>query len=283
MATYLVTPKDRFEVPVECRYLRPDKFAGKTLKEIGEFIAYEGGVKRRLADLFDVEGPERAPEDPEEIEIHVKGARKIRYLGYKMTSGTIVIEEDAGDLLGYRMRGGRIVVKGNAGSWLGVRMRGGEIEVEGSAGDFIGASLPGDDPGKGLRKGIIVIKGNAGSNVGAGMGSGAVIVEGSAGHLVGAGMTGGSILIMGRAGRFIGARARGGKIVIGGEVDGLLPSYYIDDVVSKAKVKGRVLEGSFLLLRGDSVVDGKARLYISEEGNPSLSYLRNLVEEVEVL
>jgi len=258
MVTYYVRPKEKFRVPVECRYLRPDKFAKASIDEIQEFIAYEGGVKRKLGDLFDVEGPKEAPSKPEEIEIRVKDAEKIRYLGYRMSGGTLIVE-------------------GDAGSWLGARMRGGNIEVKGSAGDFVGAAFIGDKPGYGMRKGRIVIRGDAGSNIGAGMKSGVIIILGNASHLIGARMLGGSIFIKGNAGRFVGARARGGKIVVGGKVDGMLPSFYIDDMTKKAKVKEYKLEKEFLLFKGDSIVNGKARLYVSAEDNPELSSLKELL------
>ncbi len=277
MVVYYVRPKEAFRVPVECRYLRPDKFAGSSLEKIWNFIAYEGGIRRKLSDLFEVEGPKEAPPSPEDIEIRIRDAERIRYLGYRMAAGTLVVEGNAGSLAGYRMRGGNIVIEGDAGSWLGARMRGGNIEVKGSAGDFIGAAFIGDKPGYGMRKGRIVVRGNAGSNIGAGMKSGAIIVEGNASHLIGASMVGGSIFIGGNAGRFVGARARGGKIVVGGSIDGVLPSFYIDDVTRKAKVKEYRLEKEFLLFKGDSVVDGKARLYISAEDNPDLSFLRELL------
>ncbi|MCD6243655.1 MAG: formylmethanofuran dehydrogenase subunit C [Candidatus Korarchaeota archaeon] len=277
MVVYYVRPKEKFQVPVECRYLRPDKFSGKSLEEIYEFIAYEGGVKRKLGDLFDIEGPSSPSLNPEDIELRIKDAEKIRYLGYRMTSGTLIVEGDVGSLAGYRMRGGNLIIEGNAGSWLGARMRGGNVEVKGSAGDFIGAAFVGDKPGYGMRKGKILVRGDAGSNIGAGMKSGAIIVLGNASHLIGAHMVGGSIFIGGNAGKFVGARAQGGKIVIGGKVDGLLPSFYIDDVVNKAKVKEYKLEKEFLLFRGDSVVDGKARLYIARDANPEISSLKDLL------
>ncbi len=277
MVTYYVRPKERFGVPVECRSLRPDKFAGRTLEEISGFIAYEGGIKRKLGDLFEVEGPKEAPGSPEEIEIRVSDAERIRYLGYRMASGVMIVEGNVGNLAGYRMRGGNLIIEGDAGSWLGARMRGGTIEVKGSAGDFVGAAFPGDSPGYGMRRGKIVVRGNAGSNIGAGMKSGAIIVLGNAAHLVGAHTVGGSILIAGNVGRFTGARARGGKMVIGGRLDGLLPSFYIDDIARKAKVKDHVLEKEFLLFRGDSVVDGKARLYVAEDANPELLKLKELL------
>ncbi len=282
--TYKLVVKDGVTVPVDARRIKPERFAGKRLSEILEIKVREGSRPRKLKDLFEVEGPENSVDDASKIEIVVEGegTSKLRYLGYKMGCGRIIINGVAGCLTGYRMAGGEIIINGDARSWLGAKMKGGTIEVKGNAGDFIGAKLQGEAPGKGMKGGVIIIHGNAGSHVGAGMGGGAIIVEGSVLDLTGAHMTGGSILVMGSAGRFTGARMSGGKIVVAGRIDGVLPSFYIDSIAGSAKVKGYKVKKKFALFTGDVLVGGMGKLFIAlEENKDLLSKYLELLETPE--
>lgn len=271
-AVYVFKLRAEPRVHLDVRSLRPDSLAGKELAEIRRIAVYEGNTRVLVEELFDVDGPSKAPQDPQAIELVVtgKGTKKLRFLGYRMSGGTVTVEGDIGPLAGFRMRGGTIRIRGNAGSWLGAKMVNGSIEVEGNAGDFVGAKLQGERPGRGMRGGMIVIRGSAGSSVGAGMGGGAIIVEGSAGNLVGSYMTGGSVLIMGGAGDFAGARMTGGRVVIAGKVAGVLPSFYVDSVVKAAKVKGRKIEKPFVLFMGDVLVNGRGSLFVAYPENEEL-------------
>ncbi len=283
--TYFVKLKVKPIVPIDARRIRPDVFAGKSINEIKKLRIYEGGRRTSFEELFEVEGPTIAPKDPNNIEIVLSGmdTHKIRYLGYKMNGGKIVVKGDIGPLAGYKMINGNIIIEGNAGSWLGVKMKNGFIEVHKNAGDFIGAKLQGERPGKGMRGGMIVIHGNAGSNIGAGMKKGTIIIEGNAGNMVGAYMVGGSILVQGNCGSFAGARMTGGKIVVNGTIDGILPSFYVDSIVGAAKVKGRVFKKPFMLFMGDVIVNGKGLLFVAYEENKTLlEPHKKLIEEVHI-
>jgi len=267
--TFVFTMKYDPGVPVEVRKLRPDAIAGLGIEDIKKLKTLIGGYETTLSELFEVEGPSTAPSNPDEIEIVIRGAGtyRIRFLGYRMKGGRIVVEGDIGPYAGYKMMGGEIIIKGSAASWLGAKMKNGVIEVYGDAGDFVGAKLMGEKPGKGMKNGTIVIHGNAGSNVGAGMKGGTIVIDGSAGNLLGVHMVGGSILVKGSVGRFAGARMRGGKIVVAGRIDGVLPSFYVDDVVASAKVKGIKIEKKFMVFVGDVLVNGCGRLFVSYEDN----------------
>jgi len=285
LVTYTLKLKEKPIVPIEARALKPDKFAGKPIDDIRKLKVLEGNRRVVLEELFDIDGPSTGPKEPQNIEIIItgEGTGKVRYLGYKMTAGKIVVKGDIGPLAGFKMRDGTIIVEGNARSWLGAKMRKGTIEVFGNAGDFVGAKLQGERPGRGMKGGMIIIHGNAGSNIGAGMKGGAIIVEGNAGNLIGTYMTGGSIAVEGNAGSFIGARMSGGKIVVVKKVDGILPSFYVDSIVKSAKVKGRRYEKSFMLFMGDVIVNGRGSLFIAYEENESLlEPYKNIIAGVEL-
>ncbi len=270
---YKLELKDEVSVLVDVRSIRPDKFAGKTLNEIKDIRVFEGSFKRRLEDLFDIEGPSKACDNASLIKVVISGGRslsKLMYLGFKMHGGCIEVLGDVGPLAGYKMVDGRLIIHGSARAWLGAKMRGGLIEVYKSASDFIGSKLQGEKPGKGMRGGMIVVHGNAGSNIGVGMKGGVIIIEGSAGNLVGYEMAGGSILVMNGCESFYGARMTGGKIVLNGRVGSIIPSLYIDDIVSKAKVRDYILEKEFALFIGDVLVNGVGRVYISYDDNIDL-------------
>jgi hypothetical protein len=51
--------------------------------------------------------------------------------GYKMESGSILVEGDAGDKAGLDLSGGKLIIHGDVGIKLGEWMRGGEIHVHG--------------------------------------------------------------------------------------------------------------------------------------------------------
>lgn len=277
--------KARPTVPIDLRVLRPDRIAGLRNSDVKNIKIIEGGRKTILEDLFDVESPATLPQSPENIEIIVlgDGTSKIRYLGYKMGGGRIVVEGSVGHLAGYKMSKGNIVIKGSAGNWLGAKMKGGSIEVFGDAGNFIGAKLPGEKPGKGMKDGMIVIHGNAGSYIGLGMAGGTIIVEKSAGNMVGGYMTGGLIIVQGNCGDFIGARMSGGRIIAVGNIEGILPSFYIDSIVGEVRARGRVFKKPFALFIGDVLASGRGTLAVSlEENKAILQPLLQLIEEVKI-
>lgn len=271
VVTYALSLKYVPAVLVDARRITPDQFAGKKLDEIKKIVLLEGGREVRIGELFDIVGPERAPENPGDIEILLKqGSNKLCYLGYRMSGGRIVVEGDVGHFTGYKMRGGSIVVKGNTRNYTGSKMRGGTIEVLGDAGHKLGGKLQGEKPGKGMKGGKIIVHGRAGAEVGVGMRSGTIIIHGDAGNLVGVDMQGGTIVVVGNAGIYPGTNMYAGKIVIGGKVECLLPSFYADAILPSVKAKGIRFDKSFMLFIGDAIVGGRGLLYLSYEDNKAL-------------
>jgi len=273
----VVVPKREFEVPVEAECLRPDLLADKSIDEIRELEIYEGSRRAKLGDLFEVSEEEG---EGEGVRLVLRGDfEKVWRIGEGMASGEIVVEGNCGPYLGFRMKGGAIVVKGSAGSWLGGEMKGGTIEVYGDAGDHVGALLRGERSARGMSGGIIVIHGNAGAEIGVGMRKGTIIVDGNCGPLPGLRMSGGGILIRGDCEGKAGARMSGGRVVICGRAGGILPTFYIDEVVPKVKFKKEKLEGPFYVFVGDALANPACtgRLMVSVRNNPELKKYEELL------
>ncbi len=277
-----VKPRTLFKVPVYASVLRPDTFVGKSPRELTDVYVLEGSKKVLLTELFDIEYQGSVPSSVEEITLHLIGDfSKVREICRKMSGGNVIIDGNVGAFLGYGMTGGRIVVRGNVGDWLGTHMCGGFIEVYGDVGNYVGASLPGEKPGKGMRGGVIIIHGSAGAEIGRGMRGGVVVIEGSSDALPGVNMCGGTIVIEGDCDGYPGLNMRGGRIVILGRVDDIVPTFYIDSIAEKVRIKelGKEYRGTFLLLRGDATADisCNGRLFISLDRNSHLKYLTELL------
>jgi len=278
---YSLRLKVKPTVLIDARNLTPDKFAGRELSDLKNIAVLEGGRRVQLSELFDVDGPEKAPLDPGQITIVFEtGSDKLCFIGYRMSKGRIVVKGDAGHLVGYKMRGGSIVVEGSARNYVGAKMRDGTIEVYGNVGHMLGGKLLGEKPGKGMKGGTIVVRGNAGSEVGVGMERGVIIIEGSAGNMVGSGMLGGSIIVKKDCGLYPGAGMSGGRVIIGDRVGAILPSFYVDSIVPSVSVRGIRFDKPFMLFMGDAATGGRGLLYISFEDNRELlSYYKSLIEE----
>ena len=74
------------------------------------------------------------------------------YVGYRMYSGTVMIEGDARDVAGREMRGGKLEINGNSGDSAGNCMRGGVLTISGDAGNRTGFWMEG---------GTLIINGKA--------------------------------------------------------------------------------------------------------------------------
>ncbi|MCX8176360.1 MAG: formylmethanofuran dehydrogenase subunit C [Candidatus Bathyarchaeota archaeon] len=279
MGEVILKPKFTFNVPIEMFNISPDVFSGRTIKEIRELKVYEGNRKKKLSDLFDVEGESSGK--PEDVVITIKGdVSKARRIGSHMTTGKIIVEGNAGHMLGYEMRGGLITVYGNAGLWVGCKMKDGVIEVFGNVEDNVGGSLRGEKPGKGMSGGSIIVHGNAGAEVGRGMKSGLIIINGDVGPLVGVDMVGGNIGVKGNCEGKAGARMRGGRVVICGSIPEILPSFYIEEVRESIKIKAEKFTGPFYVFVGDCLADIKCngRLLVSVNNNHHLKPYEKFLE-----
>jgi formylmethanofuran dehydrogenase subunit C len=192
-------------IPISAECISPDHFAGKSEEEIKRLPVYYGNKEKTLGDLFTIT-------DDGKDSITISGSvPTVKYIGKNMTSGSIVIEGDAGMHLGAHMKGGTIEVTGNVSDWAGAEMRGGEILIQGNAGNCLGGAYRGSKSG--MNKGLIVVKGNTGNETGGLMKKGIIVVEGSTGDLTGVGMRGGTIFCYGTLGMRPGSLMERGSIV----------------------------------------------------------------------
>lgn len=260
-------PKHRFTVPVDAECITPDSFAGKSTEEIAALQAWEGNRKRRLGDLFKIEG--KTSKLQETVSIHIFGdVSMVRRIGAGMSVGEIVVEGSAGMHVGEGMKGGFVTIGGDAGSWAGCMMSGGTLEIKGNVGDYVGAPYRGST--KGMNGGLIVVHGNAGNEVGCFMRKGLIKVHGNVGQFAGVHMKKGTIFVDGDCAGRAGAGMVGGKIILCAHIPSILPTFTIDTVKSKVKVNGEAVQGPFYRFIGDLADNGNGKLFVSQTKNPHL-------------
>lgn len=251
MQTVTIKPKKDIRISVEAENISPDKFAGRSEKDILSLEAYLGNQKTTLGELFSVkvEGTGAAAD----TKIVMEGDfSRVKRIGEGMTAGLIIIKGSADMHLGAKMSGGKITVTGNVDSWAGREMRGGEIIVEGDAGYYLGAGYRGETCG--MRGGKITVMGNALDFTGEHMCGGEIIVKGNAGILPGLSNNGGKIVIGGNTSR-PGSEMAKGTIIVNGTVEEMVP-------VFKQEGTEAVDGVTYRKYTGDAVVNGKGILYI---------------------
>jgi len=222
MALVTMKPYKTPELYLECYNISPDVFAGKTPAEIAELDAREGKATLKLGDFFEVSG--KAGKTPEETEIWIAGdCSRVKYIGTKMTAGSITVDGNADMYLGGWMKGGKIHVKGNVHSFCGIAMEGGEILVDGNAENYVGCAYRGD--WRGMRGGTIRIRGNAGNDIGTFMLGGTIIIEKNAFIHVSTHAEGGTVVIKGDVQGRVGGQMVKGDIYVLGAIQYMLPGF----------------------------------------------------------
>src|SRR6266850_4357640 len=182
-----LTLKEQPAVPLEAEMICPDVMATLANDAIRELPLFLGKRQRRLDDFFDVEG---AASD----EIEIRGdAAKVKWIGRRMTRGSITIAGNAGMHLGAYMKGGTIEVSGNVSDWLGGEMSGGLIRVHGNAGGQIGAAYRGSLSG--MTDGTIIVDGTGGLEIGMRMKRGIIAIGGPVRDFAGLQMKGGTLVL----------------------------------------------------------------------------------------
>jgi len=260
-------PKIRPTISVEAEVITSDMFAGKGLYEIINLPVWEGNMKRKLGDFFEVEC--KAAERSEDSRIVIDGdASRIKYIGARMTAGEIVVKGSVDMHAGDGMKGGRIVIEGNADSFTALSMQGGEIIIKGYAKDYLGSAPRGE--WRGMRGGRIIVESDAGREVGSWMMGGLIHVKGNISSFAGVHMKGGTIIVEGDAGMRIGAEMTGGNIIVLGRLEKILPGFSYKGIVDNVKVNEEVMKGPFLRFVGDLVEDGKGNLFLLSERNKHL-------------
>lgn len=192
-------------VPLEAEVLSPDVVCEKSNAEIRALTVYHGKRQLPLSEFFEVEG-----ERSDAITLH-GDLKKVRWIGRKMSKGSITVHGNVGMHLGAYMKGGRIEVFGDVSDWIGAEMRQGFIHVHGNAGGQIGAAYRGSLAG--MKNGTIIVDGSAGIEVGMRMRKGTIILAGPARDFAGLQMKGGTIILMSGAEIRTGAWMKRGTII----------------------------------------------------------------------
>jgi formylmethanofuran dehydrogenase subunit C len=222
METVTITMKNAPALYLETDNVSPDAFAGKTAAQIAELSVHEGNTTSTLGKYFEVAG--NAGATAADTKIIVKGdVKKVKYLGFKMTAGELVIEGNADLYVGAWMTGGRILAKGNIEAFAATAMKGGELIVEGNAGNYLGAAYRGD--WRGMSGGKILVKGNAGSDIGMFMTGGEIVVNGNIDVHALTHAEGGKLVVKGNAKSKVGGQMLDGEIIIFGSIDTMMPGY----------------------------------------------------------
>ena len=251
MQTVTIKTKNDIKISVEAENISPDKFAGKSEKEIQSMEAYMGNYKTTLGELFliKVEGTGAAADTKIVMEGNFS---RVKRIGEGMTAGLILIKGNVDMHLGAKMSGGRITLSGNADSWAGREMKGGEIIIEGNAAYYLGAGYRGETCG--MRGGKITVMGSALDFLGEHMCGGEIDVKGNVGLLPGLSNNGGKIVIGGSTSR-PGSEMAKGTIIVNGTVAEMMPVFKLegDEAVDGVTYKKYT---------GDVIVNGKGLLYV---------------------
>jgi formylmethanofuran dehydrogenase subunit C len=144
---------------IDCKKLTPDYLQGKSIDAISS-IPLSGQLT--VADVFDVQG------DDTTTLIFKNTSTQLHYIGYRMKTGSMTIEGDAGNFTGAEMQGGVLVCKGNTGERAGDTMRRGLLLIEGSTGDYCASNM---------RAGTIGLLGSTGAYLGYGMKRGTLLLS----------------------------------------------------------------------------------------------------------
>ncbi|MEN6610829.1 MAG: formylmethanofuran dehydrogenase subunit C [Methanoregulaceae archaeon] len=230
METVTLTPTKTPELMFEGYSINPDAFAGKTAAQIAELPGHEGKIVMKLGDFFTVSGNGGAT--AAETNIHIAGdCTRVKYIGSKMTAGTVTVDGNADMYVGGWMKGGKILVKGNVDSFCGIQMEGGELEVLGNAQNHVGCAYRGD--WRGMKGGLIRIHGKAGNDIGTFMLGGTIIIEGNAFIHVSTHAEGGTIVIKGDVEGRVGGQMVKGEIYVLGKIMYMMPGFKKVDRVEK--------------------------------------------------
>ncbi len=251
MQTVTIKPRNDIKISVEAENISPDKFAGKSEKDIQSLEAYLGNQKTTLGELFSIKVEGTGAVADTKIVMEGNFSR-VKRIGEGMTAGLIMIKGNVDMHLGAKMSGGRITLSGNADSWAGREMKGGELIIEGNARYYLGSGYRGETCG--MRGGKITVMGDALDFLGEHMCGGEIIVKGNAGILPGLSNNGGKIVIGGSTSR-PGSEMAKGTIIINGPVAEMMPVYKDEGIEAVDGV-------TYKKFTGDVIVGGKGVLYL---------------------
>jgi formylmethanofuran dehydrogenase subunit C len=261
--------KDPLEFPLEAEAISPDVICQLRAAEIRALPVVYGNRKGCLGDFFEVEG-----ERSDRLELF-GNLERVKWMGCKMTRGSLTIRGNAGMHLGAGMSGGAISVYGNTSDWLGAQMSGGRIAVHGRAGGQVGGAYRHSLAG--MLGGEIFVDRTAGIEVGRRMQAGLISVGERVGDFAGVEMRGGSLFLLASAGIRAGAWMTGGRIVAC-EPLALLPTFLKGGEAPAEALRADLLHleelgvsvpekawtGSYLLYSGDTCEEGAGEIWIRQ-------------------
>ena len=222
METVTITLKNVPALYLEADTISPDAFAGKTAAEIANLPVFEGNQPSTLGNYFTVSG--NAAATAADTKIVVKGdTKKVKYIGFKMTAGEVVVESSADQYVGGWMKGGKLTVKGDVAAFAATAMKGGELIIEGNAGNYLGAAYRGD--WRGMSGGRILVQGNAGSDIGMYMLGGEIVVNGDVDVHALTHAEGGKLIVKGNAKSKLGGQMVEGTIIVFGSIEVMMPGF----------------------------------------------------------
>ncbi len=230
MATVTLTPTKVPELMYEGYSITPDAFAGKTAAQIADLPGHEGKFVLKLGEFFTVSG--NGGETAADTDIVIAGdCTRVKYIGSRMTAGSVTVNGNTDMYLGGWMKGGKIHVKGNVDSFCGIQMEGGEILVDGDAKNHVGCAYRGD--WRGMKGGLIRIKGSAGNDIGTAMLGGTIIIEKDAFIHVSTHAEGGTVIIKGDVEGRVGGQMVKGDMYVLGKIKFMMPGYQKIGTVEK--------------------------------------------------
>lgn len=191
---------------LNCAALTPSNLANKSATEIADMLLKYGKSQLRTDEVFKITGDDTQ-------NIHFKNANsKLDYLGANMSSGSVIVEGNAGAYLGYGLTKGEIHCLGNTEAFAACNMAGGLLKIDGNTGDFLGGASAGLR--KGMRGGTVIVKGNAGDRVGDQMRRGLILIEGNVGDYCSSRMIAGTVGVMGSIGKYVGFNMQRGTLLL---------------------------------------------------------------------
>lgn len=222
METVTITMKNAPALYLEADTISPDAFAGKSAAQIAALSVHEGNVPSTLGKYFEVSG--NAGATAADTKIVVKGdVKRVKYIGFKMSAGEVVIEGSTDQYVGAWMTGGKLLAKGDVTAFAATAMKGGELVIEGNAGNYLGAAYRGD--WRGMSGGKILVKGNAGSDIGMYMLGGEIVVNGDIDVHAMTHAEGGNLIVRGNAKSKLGGQMVEGNIYVFGTIEVMMPGY----------------------------------------------------------
>ena len=119
MKTITLTLKKFSSIALEFEELIPDTVYNWNKEDFENYQVPVGNSRFPLTNYFDIE-VEGDAEGPEDVKMILDGDMgRVKYIGYRMTDGEIIVNGDADLQAGAEMIGGSLKINGNAESYVG--------------------------------------------------------------------------------------------------------------------------------------------------------------------